>query len=157
MTVSKMAAMGEVHAEYRIARLQGCHIHGDIRLRTRMCLHVCVFGAKKLFRAIDSQLLGAVHEFTPSVVAFARIALGILVRKHRTYSFQNSFRNEVFRGNQFQASGLPRRAPSSKISAIAGWTSRSGRFIRSSSEMRSVVCFVLLMPYVWVPDPVRKS
>ena len=72
MAVGQVAAVREVHAQHGVAGLQRGHIHGDVRLRAGMRLHVGVFGAEERFGAVDGQLLGDVHEFAAAVVALAR-------------------------------------------------------------------------------------
>ncbi len=106
MPVRQVAAVREIHAEDRVARLQRGHVNGNVRLRARMGLHVGVLRAKQSFRAVDRQLLGAVGEFAAAVVALAGIALGVLVGEHRAHRFQHRFGNEIFRGDQLEARAL---------------------------------------------------
>ena len=90
----------------RVARLQHGHVDGDVRLRAGVRLHVGVLGAKERLRAVDGQLLDAIHEFAAAVVALARIALGVLVGEDRAHRFEHGFGNKIFRRNQLEASAL---------------------------------------------------
>ena len=62
---------------------------------------------KSCFGAIDGQLLGDVHKFAAAVVALARIALGVFVGEHRAHRFEHRFGDEILRGDQLDAGGLP--------------------------------------------------
>ena len=119
MAVRQVAAMREVHAENRVARLQYRGIGSLVRLRTGMRLHVGVLGAEELFRAIASEILDDVDELATAVVALAGIAFGVLVRENAAGRFQNGFGGEVLARDQFQVrcpgapalAELPRRWP----------------------------------------------
>ena len=106
MAVRQVAAVREIHAQHRVARLQRGHVNGNVGLRARMRLHVGVLGAEQRFRAVDGQLLGAVGEFAAAVVALAGIALGVFVGEHRAHRFEHGFGNEIFRGDQLEAGAL---------------------------------------------------
>jgi hypothetical protein len=45
-------------------------------------LHVRVLRAEELLRTVDRELLDLVDDLAPAVVALARIALRVLVRRH---------------------------------------------------------------------------
>ncbi len=105
----EVAAVREVHAEHGVARLQQREIHAHVGLRAGVRLHVDVIGAEQRLRARDRQRLGDVHEFAAAVIALAGIALGVLVRHHRAGGLEHRRADEVFRRDQLQAVGLPRR------------------------------------------------
>ena len=107
MAVRQVAAMCEVHAEHGVARLEQREIHGHVRLGARVGLHVGVLCAEQLLRARDRQRLGDVDELAAAVVALARIALGVLVRQHRSGSVEYCLADEVLRGDQLEAGVLP--------------------------------------------------
>ena len=65
-----------------------------------MGLHVGVIGAKQLLDTVDGQLLGHVHVFAAAVVAFARVAFGVLVGEHRALCFQHARAGVIFRGDE---------------------------------------------------------
>ena len=106
MPVGQVAAVREVHAEHDIARLQQREIDGHVGLRARVRLHVDVVGAEQRLGAGDRQRLGDVDELAAAVVTLAGVALGVLVRHHRTGRFEHGGADEVFRGDQLQAFGL---------------------------------------------------
>ena len=66
-----------------------------------------MFGAEKLFGAVNRQLLGDIHVFTTAIPAFARIAFGVFVREHRALRLQDRRTGEVFAGYQFDVLLLP--------------------------------------------------
>ena len=71
--------MGEVHPEVRVAGFQDREVDGHIGLGTRVRLDVHVLRREELPGAFHGQTLHHVHVLAPTVVALARIALGILV------------------------------------------------------------------------------
>ena len=75
MTVREVAAVGQVHAQHRVARLYGGEVHRHVGLRARVRLHVRVLGAEQLLGSGDRERLGDIHELAPAVIAPARIAL----------------------------------------------------------------------------------
>ena len=97
--VGQMPAVRQIHAQHGVARLQRGHIHGDVRLRAGMRLHVGVLGAEKLLGAVDGQLLGAIHEFAAAVIALARIAFGVFVGEHGARRFEHGLGDQIFRGD----------------------------------------------------------
>ena len=103
MPVRQMTAMRQIQAENGVARLQDRGIRFHVGLRSGMRLHVGVFGAEQLLRAVARQVLDNVGELAAAVIAFAGISLGILVREDGARGFEHGFADEVFRGNQFQA------------------------------------------------------
>ena len=107
MAVRQVAAVRQVHAEDRVARLQQREIHRHVRLRARVRLHVGVLGAEQLLGPRDRQRLGDVDELAAAVVALARIPLGVLVGQHRAGRLQHGLADEVLRGDQLEAGVLP--------------------------------------------------
>ena len=102
----QVAAVRQIHAQHRVARLQRGHVNGNVGLRAGMRLHVGVLGAEQRLGAVDGQLLGEVHEFAAAVVALAGIALGVFIGEHRAHGLQHRFGNEIFRRDQFEAGAL---------------------------------------------------
>ena len=94
------------------------HVHGHVRLRARVRLHVDVLGAEQLLRAGDRQRFGDVHELAAAVVALARVAFGVLVRHHRAGRFHHGQADEVLGGDQLQPFFLP-------LNFVAEWRRRS--------------------------------
>ena len=113
MPVSQMTAVSEIHTEDGRAGFECRHIDRNIRLRARMRLNVRVFGAEELRGSVDRQPFDAVDILAAAVVAFSRIAFGILVRENRTHRFEHRFRDEILGRDQLEArspAGAPRRA-----------------------------------------------
>ncbi len=80
VAVGEMAAVGEIHGEDFVARLQDGEIDGHVRLRAAVGLDVDVFATEEALGAVDGELLGDVHVFAAAVPAFPGIALGVFVR-----------------------------------------------------------------------------
>ena len=90
-----MAAVRKIHPEDLIAVLNRREIHGHVRLRAAVWLHVRVIGPEQFLRAIDRGLLDHISPFTAAVVTFTGIAFGILVSEDRTHGFEHSFANKI--------------------------------------------------------------
>ena len=102
MAVGEMAAVGEVHAEHGVARLQQREIDRHVGLRAGVRLHVGVLGAEQLLGALDGQRFGDVHELAAAVVALAGVAFRVLVGQDRTGRLQHRLADEVLRGDQLE-------------------------------------------------------
>ena len=88
----------------------GCerrHVDGHVGLRARVRLDVRVLGAEQLLRAVDRRLLDLVDDLAAAVVAPARIALGVLVRRHRADRLEDRRPGEVLGGDQLDLVALP--------------------------------------------------
>jgi hypothetical protein len=66
-------------------------------------LQVGVLRAEELPGPGDADLLGAVDDLAPAVVAASRIALGVLVRQRAAQRGQDGRAGEVLAGDQLQA------------------------------------------------------
>ncbi len=106
MAVRQVAAVREVHAEHRVARLQQREIDSHVGLRAGVRLDVHVFRAKQLFRTRDCERLRDIDELAAAVVALPGITLRVLVRHHRAGGFEHGGADEVFRRNQLEPFGL---------------------------------------------------
>ena len=87
--VGKMAAGGEVEPQIGIARLHGGHKSGLVRLTAGMRLHIGEAAIEQFFRAVDGKLLDHVDPLATTVIALARITLGVFVGEHRALRFQH--------------------------------------------------------------------
>jgi len=96
-----MPAVGEVHRQDFVARLNGREIDRHVRLGAAMRLNVDMLGAKQSFAAIYRQLLGNIDVFATAIPALFRITLGVFVREHRTLRFHHRRAGEVFAGDKF--------------------------------------------------------
>ena len=106
VAVCEVAAVREVHAEDGVAGLERGHVNGDVGLRAGVRLHVGVLGAEERLGAIDGELFGFVRDFAAAVIALAWIAFRIFVGEDRTHRFENGFRDEIFRRDEFEAGSL---------------------------------------------------
>ena len=100
--VGQMAAMVEAHPEQRVARGEQREIDGCVRLRAGVRLYVGVRGTEKRLRALDREFLGDVDELAATVVALARVALGVLVGEYRALRLQHPRARIVLRGDELE-------------------------------------------------------
>ena len=78
--VGQVTAVGQTHAQDRIARFDQSHIRGGIGLRAGMWLHIGIIRAEQFLGALDGEFLHHIDKFAAAVITLARIAFGILVR-----------------------------------------------------------------------------
>ena len=98
--VGQVAALGQIHAQNRVAGLEQRQVNGLIGLRARVRLDICISRVVELARSFDGQLLGDVDEFAAAVVAPTGIALGVLVGQLRALGFEHARRSVILRGDQ---------------------------------------------------------
>ena len=105
--VGEMAAVGEVHAQDPVARLEDAEIRRHVGLRARVRLHVDVLGAREQGeRTLLGEHLGDVHELAAAVVALARQALGVLVGQPRPLGFHHRGERVVLARDQLDLVAL---------------------------------------------------
>src|SRR5262245_57418160 len=102
MAVRKVAAMGEVESQNRVARLEQGHVRSHIGLRARMRLDVGMFGGEELLGAIARQVLYYVCELTAAIVTLAGITLRVLVGENGAGSLQHRQADKILRRDQLQ-------------------------------------------------------
>ena len=104
--VRQVPAVGQVQAHDGVARTdQGVH-HRGVGLRAGVRLDVRVPGAEQGLDPVDRELFDHVNVLAAAVVALARVALGVLVRQHRTLRLHDGPGGVVLRGDHFQAVAL---------------------------------------------------
>src|SRR5439155_4038019 len=107
VAVSQMAAVGEIHRQHLIARLEHRKIDSHVRAAARMRLDVGMFGMEELERAFESQLLNGIDVFASAIPTLLGITYGIFVRKHRSLRFQNCGADEILARDQLDIFLLP--------------------------------------------------
>jgi hypothetical protein len=105
--VGQMAAVGQAHAQHRIARLTQGHEHRRVGLGARVRLHIGIVGAEQLLARSMAKALGDVHVLAAAVVALGRIALGVLVGQHRALRLHHARARIVLGGDQLDVLLLP--------------------------------------------------
>ena len=75
----QVTTISKTHSQHRIAGLEQSVVNRDIGAGTRVRLNIGVVGAKQCFGALNGEHLSAVDKFTATVVALARITLGVLI------------------------------------------------------------------------------
>ncbi len=91
-----------------------------------MGLHVRVLGAEELLRAVDGELLDLVHDLAAAVVPPARIALGVLVRRHAADRLEHARPSEVLRRDQLDLAALALELAAEEVGDLAVDLSESG-------------------------------
>ena len=102
-SVAQVAAVAQVEAQELVAGLQACHEHGHVGLCARVGLHVGPLGAEELLEPLDGQALHLVDYLAASVIAVARITLGIFVGEARTHCAHHVVAHEILGGYQLDA------------------------------------------------------
>ena len=95
-TMGKMAAVVERKAQNGVAQVDKGLISSKVGIGAGMGLDVRVLAAEQLAGALDGQVLDDVDLFATAVVAFAGIALSVLVGKHRAHCLHNGRGSDVF-------------------------------------------------------------
>ena len=106
--VGQVAAVGQVHAQDPVARLEHAEVGGHVGLRAGVGLDVDVLGAREeRQRALLGERLGDVHVLAAAVVALARQALGVLVREPRALGLHHRGERVVLAGDELDLVALP--------------------------------------------------
>lgn len=100
--VGQMAAVGQVHAQDRISRLQRGEIDRHVGLGAGMGLDIGVFRAEEFLGPLDGQGFRHIHELAAAVVTVSRISLGVFVRHDAAHGFHDGDGRVVFRRDHFQ-------------------------------------------------------
>ena len=93
--MAQVAALVECHAEHRVAGLERALVHGHVRLRPGVRLHIRVLGAEQLLGAVTREVLHLIDDLAATVVALARCALRIFVVEPRSEGLEHGHRREV--------------------------------------------------------------
>ena len=107
--VREMAALGQAHAQHRVAQLDERLVRAQVRVRAAMGLHVGEVRAEQLAGALAREVLHEVDLLAAAVVALAGIALGVLVREHAAHGFHDGGRREVLRSDELDGVALARK------------------------------------------------
>ncbi len=107
--VGEMPAVGEVHAQDRVPRLQDGEVDGHVGLGARVRLDVRVVGPEELLGPLDGERLDDVDELAAVVVSLARVSLGVLVGHDASLGLEDRLVDEVLRRDELQLSGLSLR------------------------------------------------
>ena len=101
--------MGQAHAENGIPGVKQRHIHGGVGLGAGVGLYIGIIGVEQLFHPVDGQLLNHVDELTSTVIALARVTLGIFIGQDRALGLQDPRAGVILRGNEFDVLFLAQR------------------------------------------------
>ena len=106
--VRQVAAVRELERENRVARLECREVDRHVRLRAGMRLDVRVLRAEECLRTVDRELLDLVDDLAAAVVAPARIALRVLVRRDAADGLEHRGPREVLRRDELDLVALAR-------------------------------------------------
>ena len=101
-----MATVVESEGKHRVAGRQQRQVGGHVGLRSGVRLHVGVFCPVEALSALNRERLDLVDDSTATVVALARIALGVLVRGDAADCFHHGWPREVLGGDQLELVAL---------------------------------------------------
>lgn len=104
--MGEMAAVGQIHAQHRVAWLEHGLIGSVVCLRAAVRLHIGVLSAEKLLDAFARQVFDDVDVFAAAVIALARIAFGVFVRQAGALRRHHSAAGKVFRSDQLDLVAL---------------------------------------------------
>ena len=96
-----MTAVGQTHTQNCVATFYQREEYGTVSLGARVRLHIGIGRAIEALQTINRQLLSDINILTATVVALARITLGVFVGHLTTLSCHNRRAGVVLRGNQF--------------------------------------------------------
>ena len=107
----QVPAVGEVHAEDAVARLQQRRVHGHVRLRAGVRLDVGMVGAEEPRHAVDGQALDLVDDLAAAVIALGGQTLGVFVGQVAAHSLHHGRTREILGRDQLQMVALAPQLP----------------------------------------------
>ena len=108
-SVSKMAAVGKIHAQHLITGLKQREVYCEVGARAAVGLYVGVLRAEKLAGAVPRDILHHVHIFAAAVVTLIWIPFGIFICKMAAHGCHHRRRHKIFRGYKLYVSPLPQK------------------------------------------------
>ena len=105
--VAQMAAVGQAHAQHRVAGLQQGKESCQIGVGAGMGLDVGVIAAEQLASPLTCQFLGHIYGVTAAIVPLSGIALGVFVGQAGAHCQHHCLTDDVFRRNQFDMALFP--------------------------------------------------
>ena len=104
--VREMAALGQAHAEHRVAQLDERLVRAQVRVRAAMGLHVGEVRAEQLAGALAREVLHEVDLLAAAVVALAGVPFGVLVGEHTAHGLHDGAGGEVLRRDELHTPPL---------------------------------------------------
>ena len=104
--VRQVAAVVEPHGQHGVPRIEEGLVHGEVGVGAGMGLDVGVLRPEEGLEPIPGEVFDLVDDLIASVVATARIALGVLVGQHRACGSHDRGRGEVLGGDQLHRGRL---------------------------------------------------
>ena len=105
--VGEVAAVGEIHRENGIARLQNREVNGHVGLGTGVGLHVGMIPAENFQHTVNGELFHFVHHLATAIPALAGIAFRVFIGQQGALGFPDGGRSEIFGGNQLNVVAFP--------------------------------------------------
>ena len=100
--VTEVAAVAQVHAHHRVARIEHGRVDRIVGGRPTVRLHVGMLGVEERLGTFDRERLDPIDVLAAAVVALSWVPLGVLVVEQRAERLQNRRAGDVLGGNQFQ-------------------------------------------------------
>ena len=98
--------MGEVESEEGVPGFEAGHKDGHVSLSAGVWLDVDIGSTIELFESCACEFLDLVHDLASAVVSVRGIALGVLVGKDGAHGLEDLVADEIFGGDEFDASHL---------------------------------------------------
>ena len=107
--MGQVAAVIQAHAHNRITRLHRGEICGEVGICTGVRLDVRKLCTVQLASALACKVLDDINLLATAVIALARQAFGVLVRKNAAHGFHHGLRREVLGCDQLDGRTLTRQ------------------------------------------------
>ena len=132
-----------------------------------MGLDVGVLGAEELLRPVARKVLGDVDELAAAVVAFSRVAFGVLVRQRTPHRLEDGHADEILRGDELELRVLAPDLPGDRgiefgvglpyvfhhlCHSSSDWTNHGRTSLMCSETVRRKILSLTRFP-VMVPRP----
>ena len=101
--VREVPALREVESHEFVAGFEACHEYSHIGLCSRVRLHVDPLCTEDFFEPFYGEVLAFVYNFTPAVVTFAGVALGIFVGEARPHGLHYLVADKVLGSDEFDS------------------------------------------------------
>ena len=101
-----MPAVGQVHAQHGIARLDQGEIHGQVGRSAAVGLYVGMVCLEELAGPVPGDVFHYVHTLTTAIIALAGVAFGVFVGQHSAHRCQHGRADDVFRRDQLDVAAL---------------------------------------------------
>ena len=139
-SVSKVAAVGKIHAQHLIAGLKQGEVYCKIGAGATVRLYVGVLRTEKLAGAVSRDVLHYVHIFAAAVVTLVRIPFGIFICKMAAHGCHHRRRHEIFRGYELYISPLPQKFIQHRFRNVGRGLSYNVKLYHGFTPLKVPIC-----------------